>query len=254
MFGLPSGRRGLAAWTILFAASIPPAAAESRLFGALAVPDPARETAAPADAGLTAACQAGARERLGQERLEFARASHTARDGTRIARMDVTAAGQSFRAVCTRDGAGAVETVVFAAPLDEVGPRVVVLGGTGMPARSDDGYRFVARDPARATGDDMVGYGGSYLPGLWVPDDERGFRSRGFRDGDSHVFVKRRSSSRSTVRIVEGGRRGSSAPFSDGGIASPAISNFTPKAVRGGGTIRFRSGGGGVRIGGSFGR
>ncbi|HEX2114450.1 MAG TPA: hypothetical protein VHM01_08605 [Alphaproteobacteria bacterium] len=250
MLGLPFGRRGFAVWTVLFALA-PPAAADPRPFGALAVQDPASEAAAPADATLTAACQAAVRERFGQERLDFGRPGHTARDSTRIVRMDLTAAGQPFRAICTRDGtAGAVEAVVFAAPVDEIGPRVVVLGGPTpeMRPRSDDpGHRLVVRDPSAVPGDDILyqGYGGAYLPGLWVPFDGRFFDSHSF--DRSRFLVKRDrpaieiTRGRTDLRFVER-RRGSSAPFSSGGIASPAISNFTSKAVRGG-SVRLHSGG-----------
>jgi hypothetical protein len=250
MSGFRRIRRGFAASTIVLAAFVTGAAAEPRPFGALGSPDPA-ETAAPADAGLTAACQASLRERFGQQPLGFTRPSHTAHDGTRIVRMDVTLAGQTLRATCSRDGAGGpVEAAVFDAAADDAGPRVIVLGGqpsTAPAAAPDRGYRFVARDPNASTFDPALaypGYGGSWLPGLWVPE----LNGRG---SGSHFFVKRGSSGIETVRgettRIGSIPRGSSAPFASGGIASPAISNFPANAARPGGGFR---GGVGVRSGG----
>jgi hypothetical protein len=233
----PQIRRGLAASTVLFSAFIAAAAAEPRPFDSLLAPA-AGETAAPADAGLLAACQASLRERFGQQPLGFARPSHAVNDGIRIVRMDVTAAGQTVRAACSRDGAGGpVEAILFDAAADRAGPRVIALGGqpaAAAPSPVDRGYRYVARDPAA----DSEGYrtyhpdyDGSYVPGLWATSEERrGVRHRGVRPGDD-------ASPGTAERI-----RGSRDTFSAGGVASPAISNFTSQIERRSGTT-FRSGG-----------
>jgi hypothetical protein len=255
MPGLTIGR-GCAACAVLFALAAP-AAAETRPFGALATPDPVSEAGAPADPALAAACQASARERFGQERLTFGRPSHTRRDTIRIVRMDVTAAGEPFRAVCTRDdAAGPVETVVFAGPADEAGPRVIVLGGPtpGARPRADDGYRYFVRDPSAGAAENPVygAYGGGYLSGLWGDSfDGRSFGTHVVRRDGSRARRGRPAidAVAQNPRFFEV-RRGSSAPFSTGGVASPAFNSFSPKVVRGGASIRFRSGG----FAGSFGR
>jgi hypothetical protein len=262
----PAIGRGFAACAALLA-FIAPAAAEPRPFDAWAVPDPA-EAAAPADATFAAACQAGIRERFGRERVAFGQASHTARGDTRILRLDLTAGGESFRAVCTREArGGAVETVVFAGAADQTGPRVVVLGGptTDMRLRGSADSRIVVRDPNRAPLDDNAlypGYGGT-VPGLWVPDGVpgRSFDGHGCRGcriavvSGTRVIVRRDGT---VIAVASGTPRfvervpGSSAPFSSGGIASPAIGNFPQPTVRSG-SIGLRSGGGRAAIG-SFGR
>jgi hypothetical protein len=221
MFEPALGCRALAAATAIFIASVGPAAAGSRLFEALATPDPDRETAAPADSRLTAACQTAARERLGRDRLSFSRSSHTSRDGVPVVRIDLTAGGEAFRAVCTRDAAGSVAAVVFAGPVNEIGPRVIVLGGPTpemRPRSSDPGYRIVARDPAQPDGYNPYypGYYGADLPGLWFDGDR--FPRHADRGRDAVTGGP-------ATRFGEA-RRGSSAPFADGGIASPGISNF----------------------------
>jgi hypothetical protein len=261
----PAIGRGFAACAALLA-FIAPAAAEPRPFDAWAVPDPA-EAAAPADASFTAACQAGIRERFGRERVAFGQASHTAHGDTRILRLDLTAGGDPFRAVCTREArGGAVETAVFAGAADRTGPRVVVLGGPtpDMRPRGSTDSRIVLRDPSRGPLDDnALGYG-STLPGLWAPDG--GVPGRVFDGHGCHgcriavvngtrVIVRRDGT---VVAVASGTPRfaervpGSSAPFSSGGIASPAIGNFPQPTVRSG-SIGLRSGGGRAAIG-SFGR
>jgi hypothetical protein len=238
----------------VFSAFIAAAAAEPRPFDRLLAPA-AGETAAPADAALLAACQASLRERFGRQQLGFARPSHAVNDGTRIIRLDVTAAGQTVRAACSRDGAGGpVEAIVFDAAADQTGPRVIALGGQPAAAASspaaDPGYRYVARDPNAASSDAAAGYpgyGGSYLPGLWVPavDGRPCFHCR-FDGSGAHIFVRLGSNGIETVRAetdrIAAFPRGSSAPFSNGGIASPAISNFTSNVERRSSTT-FRSGG-----------
>jgi hypothetical protein len=263
----PAIGRSFAACAALLA-FISPAAAKPRPFDAWAVPDPA-EAAAPADANFTAACQTGIRERFGRERVAFGQPSHTARGDTRILRLDLTVGGDPFRAVCAREArGGAVETVVFAGATDGTGPRVVVLGGppSAMRPRGSTDSRIVARDPSRGPLDDSAlypGYGGSYLPGLWAPDGApgRAFDGRVCRGCRVAVVNGTRVIFRAdgtVVAIASGSPRfiervpGSSAPFSSGGIASPAIGNFPQPTVRSG-SIGLRSGGGRAAIG-SFGR
>lgn len=213
------GRHALAVSTAVFVAFIGPALAGSRVFDGLATPDPDHEMAAPADSRFAAACQTATRERLGRDRLDFGRASHASRDSARVVRIDLTAGGQAFRAVCTRDAAGSVEAVVFAAPVDTIGPRVIVLGGPTpamQPRRDDPGYRIVARDPAQPDGYiPYPGYYGADLPGLWFDGDR--FRRRIDRDREAVTGGP-------ATRIGEA-RRGGSAPFAEGGIASPGMSN-----------------------------
>jgi hypothetical protein len=238
----PPGHRVFAALAVLLAAATPAAAAESRVFDTLAIPAPDIETAAPADSRLTTACQTAARSYLGENQLNLGRPSHTRRAGLHIVRIDLTASGASFRAVCTRDEGGAVETVVFAAPLDETGPRVLILGGPTpemRPRSYDPGYRIVARDPGEP--ELYQPYASDYgwdLPGLWY--DDRHVHRRAFRHRDA----------------IAGGNpssiRGSRQTFIDGGIASPAISNFTGRVGRGGGG--GGRGGGGRSGGGAIGR
>jgi hypothetical protein len=128
---------------------------------------------------------------------------------------------------------------------DEIGPRVIDLGGPAPGTRAPTGdttTHFYVHNPSAVPADQgAYGYGGGY-PGLWTGD---GFFSR----RNPHAFLNRlaidTARTSATVSI-----RGPRQTFASGGIASPAISNFSPKAVRGGG-VRFRSGG--VRVG-SIGR
>lgn len=266
MSGPPNGR-GFAAWIVLLATSIAPAAAASRPSDGFAVQGPS-ETAAPADSTLATACQTGARERFEGERPAFGRASHTVLGDTRIVRMDLSVAGEPFRAVCTREGAGgAVETVVFAAPADESGPRVIVLGGPppGTRPRAATPAPVSPAAIAQPSGDVVYqGYDSGYLPGLWAPEGAWGqsFAGRkclGCRSvvvNGSRVTVTQNGTvvavTRTTPRFVER-VPGSSAPFATGGIASPAISNFPPVLATPG-AIRFRAGGMGRASIGGFGR
>jgi hypothetical protein len=229
--------------------------------------DAAGETPAPPNPALAASCRSEAGGLLREQRLEFDRPVYGVRDGAPTVRMAVRIPGQPrdpnavIEVTCRRDPAsGAVDAAIVDAPADDIGPRVIVLGGPppGTPPRAaDPGYRLVVRDPSADRSD-----GSAYrdddrwLPGLWVPDF--GWRCVGCRsfvvDG-SRVFLKRPRQAIGTARVSTNPRfverrRGSTAPFSSGGIASPTISNFSPKAVRGGG-VRIRSGGGAI---GAFGR
>jgi hypothetical protein len=130
------------------------------------------------------------------------------------------------------------------------------------PRDDDPGYRIVARDPS---GEDDIaliyqGYDADYLPGLWVPYGGYSYGGRWFGDAGGSRHLRRgpgiEPGRAPTDRIVAI-PRGSSAPFSDGGIASPGISNFSPKAARGGIASPAISNfspravrGGGVRVGG----
>ena len=110
---------------------------------------------------------------------------------------------------------------------DEIGPRVIDLGGHASPGTRvpvvDTMSRFYSHPSG---GDDTVAYG--YGGGLWGGDDGRGWRD--------HRFLTRSDlqMSRSSGGFVA--FRGPREAFPGGGIASPAISNFTPQPA-------FRSGG-----------
>jgi hypothetical protein len=128
------------------------------------------------------------------------------------------------------------------------------------PRSHDPGYRIVARDPAQPDGliPYYPGYAGTDLPGLWFDGDR--FPRRADRDRDAITGGP-------ASRFGEA-RRGSSAPFAQGGIASPGIGNFPSRPPNPGiaspGISNFRGaaprGGFGGRIGGgrsgagSFGR
>jgi hypothetical protein len=194
MKGFPvSGRAFLTVVVSCAALAFPPAAQASG-FDALRDHDAAAETAAPADAAFAEACRKSARERLDPQRIGFDRPAHSARDGRRIVRMDLLVPGQRrdpervFRAVCVRESAGqAVDAMIFDAPADGVGPRVVAIPGPTPDMRP--------RPPAPADPQPLLPYavyGPGYavygLPGLAVPDD----RIRHRRHGD---FGKRSRSS-----------------------------------------------------------
>jgi len=113
---------------------------------------------------------------------------------------------------------------------DETGPRVIDLGGRPAPGTRIPVVDTMSRFYAHPSGtDDAVayGYGGGY-PGLWGGDDGRGWRD--------HRFLTRSDiqMSRSSGGFVA--FRGPREAFPGGGIASPAISNFSPAPM-------FRSGG-----------
>jgi hypothetical protein len=148
----------------------------ARSLDALQSPDPARETAAPADAGFAASCRAASRELLGKGSFNFERPAYASRDGQGIVRMDVTVPGLArdgtglFRAVCVRDPrTGGVEAAIFDAPADDIGPRVIALRGPEGGAAPAPGH-VIAFNPSGPAAD--PGYGGFYggtFPALAVP-------------------------------------------------------------------------------------
>ena len=163
---LKSAALPLAGFLGIIAVSLPlsPAVA-ARSLEALQSPDPARETAARADAGFAASCRAAARELLGKGSFTFGRPAYTSRGGEAIVRMDVGVPGLAqdglFRAVCVRGRqGGTVEAAIFDAPANDIGPRVIALAGPtggGPPAAPD---YVIGYNPSEPSGD--VAYGGVY--------------------------------------------------------------------------------------------
>jgi hypothetical protein len=178
----------IAAGCATLAASLP---AQASALDALRDHQPGLETAGPADAGFATACRASARERLGREQLTFDRPTFTVLDGRQIVRMDLSEPGERrdpdriFRAVCVRDAANqAVDAMVFDAPADGVGPRVVALAGPTpemRPRKPPPEVQPSSNVVVIPSQDGGYGY-----PGLWVPgsswDDRRGW---GDRRGDN---------------------------------------------------------------------
>jgi hypothetical protein len=110
---------------------------------------------------------------------------------------------------------------------DEIGPRVIDLGpapGTRITPAGDTTSRFFVHSPQAAPSDAMAyGYGGGY-PGLWGGDGT-------FSRRNPHGFVNRVETIGSTGTTANVSFRGPRQTFPGGGIASPGISNFAPKAT-----------------------
>lgn len=107
---------------------------------------------------------------------------------------------------------------------DEIGPRVIDLGGPAPGQRAPAGdttTRFFVHNPA-AVQADQVGYAAGGYPGLWTGDGT--FSRRGH-----HAFLNRAATIGSTGTTAGVSFRGPRHVFPGGGIASPGISNFTPK-------------------------
>jgi hypothetical protein len=180
---------------IVALASLASSAVAARSLEALQSPDPAHETAAPADVGFAASCRAAARELLGQGSFTFERPSYGIRGGEAVVRMDVGVPGLAsdgiFRAVCVRDRqSGAVEAAIFDAPADGHGPRVISLAapeGAG-PAGSDSGRSTIVFNYSGPGAG--AAYGGLY-GGFWP----------GFGRFDGPAFHRHRSRDRAVIDL-----------------------------------------------------
>ncbi len=146
--------------------------AMARSLEALQSPDPARETAAPADPGFAASCRTAARKLLGEGSFRFGPPAYASRNGESVVRMEISVPGVArrglFRAACVRNRqTRTVEAAVFDAPADDVGPRVIALAGPeGGGAPAPDyviGFNYSGLAPGLAYRD-PYGY-----PGLAAP-------------------------------------------------------------------------------------
>jgi hypothetical protein len=187
---LPAVRRPILTLAATCAAATLAFAAQASGLDAFRDPDPATETAGPADAAFAESCRASARARLGGGQFEFDRPGYAAQGGRQIVRMDLLGPGQRrnpdqiLRAVCVREVAGQpVEAMIFDGPADGIGPRVVAIPGPTpeMRPRRPDPAAVAAAAPTAPGAVIFPDYNYSWLPGIAVPPD-RHFRDRDGRD------------------------------------------------------------------------
>jgi hypothetical protein len=119
---------------------------------------------------------------------------------------------------------------------DEIGPRVIDLGGPTprtRPAAGDTMTRFYVLNPSAVAGD-QVAYGGGGYPGLWTGDGT-------FSRRNPHRFMNRNPAIDTARPGPIVAFRGPRQVFQGGGIASPGISNFPSRAaIRSGGFVGSR--------------
>ena len=205
---LPAAHRPILTLAATCAAATIAFTAQASGLDAFRDPDPATETAGPADAAFAEACRASARARLGGGRIEFDRPGYAARGGRQIVRMDLLGPGQRrnpdqiLRAVCVREAAGLpADAMIFDGPADGIGPRVVAIPGPTpemRPRRPDPSTALAAQGPTGPGGPVYFqGYGYDdtwWLPGIAVPD-------RSFRD---HRGDRRDRRSKSVIDTSRG--------------------------------------------------